>query len=935
MPKKKIHVLSNTHWDREHRHGFQETRIMLVEMIEELISIFDSDPDFKSFTFDGQSVPLEDILEINPQLEGRLKQLVSDGRILIGPWYTLPDMTPARPEALIRNLLMGDKVCARFGRKMMAGYSIFSFGQIAQLPQLYAGFCIDSLICYKGAPKHVHKHPEFIWKAPNGDKVLCSILGKHSRMNFYVSFTVPVILGGDIFSDDWQAVYTNHRRLVHCVNRNLCHLNAKEMEPDIRIREELIKGAVDEILDTVKSSAAKKNFLAFDGIDFSTPLKELPAALKLANELNNGGVMLVHSTLQDYFAEFRAEVDVGSLDEHTGEMRYGPIQDIHSETISGNMPLKQQMFRVESEIIDYAEPLSVFASTLGVRFPRGVLEFAWKDLLKSQAHDSFHGAGAAKIKPDTIYRLEQVHEIAESVTRRAVESIVNGLDTANYADDDILLCVFNPCPFPRKCAVIRVCLDLPEAEFVRDYQIVDVDGNRLKLFKYGSRHENIAAVNPENRPKPVRLCRDDVDVEVNDIPALGYKTLVLKRTKGSASDNPNPFGEPVFSAGTIARKTNVLDNGRLRVTIRPDATVDVYDYDTGRDFTGLNALSDSGEAGNVWVHNPPQHNRIISSVGAAGEISLLENSFLSATSQVRFDLNLPESLDQLRTGRSSAAVRQELICLITLQKDSKVLRFSLAFDNAVQDHKLSVSFPTGIETEYSFSDSSFELKKRPVEYLTDHNGYAGPELRTHPMQKFIDVSDGKGGVSLFSKGLHEFQTCNDDGALIELTLLRAATQTFPLHTGVDVKFAEEPSQCLEHVECEYALYFHPGDLTEACVPRVSEEYGLECVVAQSGLGSGGSLPAEASFIELSHPMTQLNCVKLAEKSDDIIIRLTNPTGEIIKEQLTVFGQVEKAMLCRLNEDIQEELKVSDGSRINLELKPYTIYTLMLSVVQMA
>jgi alpha-mannosidase len=78
-------------------------------------------------------------------------------------------------------------------------------------------------------------------------------------------------------------------------------------------------------------------------------------------------------------------------------------------------------------------------------------------------------------------------------------------------------------------------------------------------------------------------------------------------------------------------------------------------------------------------------------------------------------------------------------------------------------------------------------------------------------------------------------------------------------------------------------------------------------------------------------MTQLNCVKLAEKSGDVIIRLTNPTGEPVSEQLTVFAPVRKAYLCRLDEEIQEELKVADGRRINLDLKPYTIHTLMLSI----
>ena len=40
----------------------------------------------------GQVVPLEDYLELRPERRERVRKLVQDGHLLIGPWYTLPEM---------------------------------------------------------------------------------------------------------------------------------------------------------------------------------------------------------------------------------------------------------------------------------------------------------------------------------------------------------------------------------------------------------------------------------------------------------------------------------------------------------------------------------------------------------------------------------------------------------------------------------------------------------------------------------------------------------------------------------------------------------------------------------------------------------------------------------------------------------------------------
>ena len=86
-----MHVVSHTHWDREWYKPFQHFRMRLVDLTDGLLKLLETDPEYKVFTFDGQTIVLEDYLEIRPENEERLRKLVNEGRIIIGPWYNQPD----------------------------------------------------------------------------------------------------------------------------------------------------------------------------------------------------------------------------------------------------------------------------------------------------------------------------------------------------------------------------------------------------------------------------------------------------------------------------------------------------------------------------------------------------------------------------------------------------------------------------------------------------------------------------------------------------------------------------------------------------------------------------------------------------------------------------------------------------------------------------
>ena len=195
MPSKikKIYYLSSTHWDREWYRPFQEFRFVLVDRINEIMNVLERDPLFQTFIMDGQTIVLEDYCQIEPGNRKRLETLIRDGRIAVGPWYTMPDEYLVSGESLIRNLLMGHALAEDYGGSAMKyGYLCDAFGHIAQMPQILKGFNISGALLGRGTNYHTCPS-HFLWESPDGSRC--------------VTFKVPEETGYGTF---WSDVYLDY-----------------------------------------------------------------------------------------------------------------------------------------------------------------------------------------------------------------------------------------------------------------------------------------------------------------------------------------------------------------------------------------------------------------------------------------------------------------------------------------------------------------------------------------------------------------------------------------------------------------------------------------------------------------------------------------------------------------------------------------------------
>lgn len=147
-----IYLISGTHWDREWYQDFQGFRWRLVSMMDDALKQLKAHPDFPVFNLDGQTIPLKDYLEIAPEKESEIREMIRKGRLVIGPWYVMPDEFLLSGESLIQNLLIGRRICKEFDADPLpVGYICDIFGHAAQTPQIFAGFGFLAQ-CWEGEP---------------------------------------------------------------------------------------------------------------------------------------------------------------------------------------------------------------------------------------------------------------------------------------------------------------------------------------------------------------------------------------------------------------------------------------------------------------------------------------------------------------------------------------------------------------------------------------------------------------------------------------------------------------------------------------------------------------------------------------------------------------------------------------------------------------
>jgi mannosylglycerate hydrolase len=896
-----VHVISHTHWDREWYLTREDYRLRLIDLVDGVLDRMDRDDAFTFFHLDGQTIVLEDYLQVRPDQEARLRRRIGEGRLLVGPWYVMPDMFLVSGEALVRNLALGHRIAESFGRVMQAGYTPDPFGHVAQMPQILAGFGLDNAILWRGfgGPR-----AEYWWEGHDGTRTL----------------------------------------LLHFPREGYCNAFRLPLLPrSKRMKEAAAVVAREDARSSVGSA------LLMAGIDHTEPHPEL---LTLISEINSAdGMSASLSTLPAYVDGVRKVVFDRelALEVVKGELRAGEeYSNLLPGVLSARTYLKGNNVRAQALLEKVVEPLALFAWLAGEAHPGGVIAYAWKTLIENHPHDSICGCSIDEVHDENDTRFARVLQVADGLAKRSLRSLARRIEPA--PEESIRFVVVNTDIHPHT-GVFEAVIDLP-IESAEPGRMLDSDlfDGPLAFFPRGSSILAItdasgAEVAFQEVRRESRIEQWTSRVELPLAVHVERLHLVCSATLPSAGfvafdariGQAAPLVAPVESEGS--RRT--IENDLLRIDANDDGALTVHDKRSGSTYRHVLEIEDQGDVGDEYNYSPPAQDVRVASRGVSSAlVSLLSRGSLRSALRIESSLHVPKAAAVDRASRSAETGRVRYAIEVELSQGSPVVSCRIRVHNEASDHRLRLLFPTGARavTE-SRADTAFGVVARPAQRNAPRAPMPEAPVNSAPLQSVVDAGDAAVGMTVLSEGLMEYEVVpfaeEAGGPTIALTVLRSvgwlSREDLQTRKGNAGPSLETPgAQCVGDYEFRFAFAPRSEAPSESALCDLGRRFLAppSVVVGTNGPQKDAGLPRSHSFITAASdgpPAAALSALKKADDRESVVIRLFNPGALGLQLALGLAQPVGSAFRLNLREQRQESLSITDG-RATVTLGPRKIVT---------
>jgi alpha-mannosidase len=462
--KSKVFIFSHVHWDREWYKTYQEFRFDLVKVIDSILDLLQS-KEYEYFILDGQTIIIEDYLEIRPKLINTLKDFIKSGKLIVGPWYVLPDEFLVSGESIIRNLLFGIKISKELGIIPQIGYLPDMFGHIAQIPQILKGFNLNYAVLWRGVNP---SKDIFYWEGLDKTK----IVSLHLTEGYY----------------------------------NTIIINYENQKNDL---EDYLKKLKDK---------ANKNILFPNGGDHLEPINNFKEILNYICK-NHEDYIFCESNIVDFFSD----IDVSSIHETiSGELKYPSSTYVLTGVYSSRIYLKQENFKLQNMITNIVEPISTIAWLNGNNYNQEFINLIWKKLLQNQPHDSICGCSIDQVHKEMMIRYNEANQIANRIVNDSINYILSLFDLEKNKDYFIL---YNLSCWEYN-GIIKFNFDSQKTD-LENITIFD-ENNKEIYFEIIKSYETKKFVSEINiLPNWINIKRFEIIAKINNFKGLSYKLLKI------------------------------------------------------------------------------------------------------------------------------------------------------------------------------------------------------------------------------------------------------------------------------------------------------------------------------------------------------------------------------------------------------------------------
>lgn len=470
----------------------------------------------------------------------------------------------------------------------------------------------------------------------------------------------------------------------------------------------------------------------------------------------------------------------------------------------------------------------------------------WKTILRNQFHDIIPGSSITEVYEDAKQEYKEAEDIALDIQNKLEEIYIN--------KDEHTWTIVNNSNWDRNESIDIKCDE--------DGSFYDEDGNKLKYQRN----------------------KDEYTVEIKNIPALGYKRIILKID--DVQDDNNSVFE--YCDGKISTpKYNIEWNEYGQLT-------SIYDKENKR------AVLAKGERGNVlqmFEDKPMAHE--------AWDIDIFYQEKMREVKDL-------QSVELIEDGNIKAVIRFKYKYMnTTISQDmivyanSNRIDFKTNVDWREKKQLLKVAFVVDIRSTMATYDVQFGNVKRPTHWNTSWDRARFESVA----QQWVDLSERNYGVSLLNNCKYGHDIKDN---VMRLTLLKSATHPDPVQDQGEQNFT-------------YSLLPHSGDFIDG--NTVKHAYELN----QPLKSIKGMLKSEVKkqLFKFNDTNILVDAIKKAEDEDMIIIRFHDYSGSrqnvSIDSDYEITGWMETNLMEKPIENLRNE------NSINVVVNPYEIKTLMIKM----
>ncbi|MEZ8281299.1 mannosylglycerate hydrolase [Vibrio splendidus] len=838
MTTSRVHITPHMHWDREWYFTTEESRILLVNNMEEIMNRLESDPEYKYYVLDGQTAVLEDYFAIKPENTERVKALVEAGKLIIGPWYSQTDTMQVSGESIVRNMMYGIRDSMKFGDAMKIGYLPDSFSMSSQLPMIYNGFDITRAMFWRGcSERHGTNKTEFLWQSNDGSEVTAQVLP--------LGYAIGKYLPQD---------------------------------------EEGLRARLDKYFPVLEKPSVTKDILLPNGHDQMPIQKDIFEVMDKLREIYPDREFSM-SRFEEVFEKVEAARD--QLDTIKGEFNDGKYMRVHRTISSTRMDIKLIHAEIENKIVNILEPLASIAWTLGFQYHHGLIEKMWKESMKNHAHDSIGCCCSDKVHAEILNRYILADDMATNLIHFYKRKIVDHMPDREGCDK---LAMFNLSPYERE-EVVNTTITIRAQEF----SIFDENENPVEYFIQDKRQIDPGKVDRQivhyGNYDPFM----EFDIQIKrSVPAMGFTTLHIQGNEKGAVK--------VAEQKAFSYEESLLENEYYRINVNDNGTLTIFDKETEQVFDQVLRLEDGSDDGDEYDYSPSRQEWLLYSDEFPVETSIDHQGFQSVANiafRMSVPANLTEREE--RTGQNGFVEAECQVVLKQGSRRIEV-RMELdnqADDHRV---RVLVPTPFVSETVVADNQFGCITRPTndPAMAVWEEEKWKEAPVPVYQLMNFAALENGKAGMAIMSNGLREFEVIASQGDenrdTFALTLFRGigvlGKEELLLRPGrpSGIKIPTPDSQVRGKLVCEFTLCGFSGNHIDANIMAQSRDNvtKIECYnkipynAMKLNVGEQ-NLPMSFSLLSKQQAGAVLSVLKKAEDEDALIMRVYNPaeTGSVM------------------------------------------------------